>query len=145
MCIWTHTRIQAKERAKLTHQDKQIHLSSRLWILFFVLLIITSTNTCSGAYVMHVSNLARTRNLIYIVPVTPGRHWHAFFHPFILVAIPKIATQLHCPSPIYNPLLQHSRRMTTKTSETPLNVCDFGTDSAMVDWVSQSESGTWQE
>ena len=35
---------------------EQFYLSSRLWILLFVLLLGMSPNTCSGACVMHVQS-----------------------------------------------------------------------------------------
>ena len=45
-----HTRTQTRQQTKSTHQHEH-HLSSRLWILFFFLLVGMSPNTCSGARV----------------------------------------------------------------------------------------------
>ena len=61
------THIYSCMQIKSTHQHKQIHLSSRLWILFFALLVSMSPNTCSGACAMHVPTLAQTRNLSHVI------------------------------------------------------------------------------
>ena len=57
---------------------EQFHLSPRLWILFCVLLVSRSPNTCSGTCATHVPNHARTRNLSHVI--TLDRHWHTCFH-----------------------------------------------------------------
>ena len=57
-----------KGTRKNQHTDiEQFRLSSWLWILFFVLLVGMSPNTCSGACAMHVPTLARTRNLSHVI------------------------------------------------------------------------------
>ena len=52
-----------KGTKKSPHRHEQIYLSSRLRIMFFVLLVSMSPNSCRGACAMHVPYLARTRNL----------------------------------------------------------------------------------
>ena len=151
---FTHTDMHIEHRHAHRRRNKQnqhthieqFHVSSRLWILFFVLLVSMSPNTCSGACVMHVPNLARTRNLYHVIqPLTVTG-----ILSFILVAIPKFRTQLYCLRPparphIYTPLLQRSRRMISKTSETPLRHVCADSIGTMVDWLDRSGSGTFQE
>ena len=74
-----HTDMHLEHRHALRQRDKQSKhttieqfcLSSRLRILFFLLLVSILPNTCSGACVTHVPNLARTRNLSHVILVQP--------------------------------------------------------------------------
>ena len=64
---WTQTRVH-KGTSKNQHTHKQIHSSSRLWTLLFVLLVSMPPNSYSGACAMHVPNLVLTRKLSHVIP-----------------------------------------------------------------------------